>query len=159
MTVFVLIIALVLLLLGLLGSVIPGLPGPPISYTGILLIHFFTEIQFSSTFLWAWGIVVALVFILDYTLQSWGVAKFGGGRYSTIGTFIGLFVGLFVPPVGLLLGPFVGAFIGALVEVKGAHARALKVALGSLVGFVSGAVLKLSVSLALLFYSIYFIWL
>lgn len=158
MTVFVLIIALVLLMLGIFGSVIPGLPGPPISYIGILLIHFFTEIQFSSTFIWAWGIVVALVFVLDYTLQSWGVAKFGGGRYSTIGTFIGLFIGLFFPPVGLLLGPFFGAFFGALAEVKGDQARALKVALGSLVGFVSGAVLKLSVSLALLFYSIYFIW-
>lgn len=158
MTVFVLIIALVLLILGIFGSVIPGLPGPPISYIGILLIHFFTEIQFSLTFIWAWGIVVALVFVLDYTLQSWGVAKFGGGRYSTIGTFIGLIIGLFFPPVGLLLGPFFGAFFGALAEVKGDQARALKVALGSLVGFVSGAVLKLSVSLALLFYSIYFIW-
>ena len=94
MTVLILIIAFTLLLLGLLGSIIPGLPGPPISYLAVLLIHFFTGTHFSSSFLWTWAIIVAIVFVLDYTLQAWSVKKFGGGRKSTIGTFVGLFVGL-----------------------------------------------------------------
>ena len=158
MTVFILVIAFSLLILGLLGSIIPGLPGPPISYLAVLLIHFFTGTQFSSSFLWTWGIVVTLVFVLDYTLQAWGVKKFGGGRKSTIGTFVGLFVGLLFPPIGLLIGPFAGAFLGALSEVKGDNDRALKVAIGSFIGFITGTVLKLGVSAVLFSYSIYYIW-
>jgi len=158
MTLLILVIAFSLLLLGLLGSIIPGLPGPPISYLAVLLIHFFTGTQFSASFLWTWGIIVAIVFVLDYTLQAWGVKKFGGGRKSTIGTFVGLFVGLLFPPIGLLIGPFVGAFLGALSEVKGDNNRALKVAIGSFIGFVTGTVLKLGVSAVLLSYSIYYIW-
>lgn len=158
MTVLILVIAFSFLFLGILGSIIPGLPGPPISFAGVLLIHFFTGTQFSSSFLWTWGIIVAIVFVLDYTLQAWGVKKFGGGRKSTIGTFVGLFAGLLFPPIGLLVGPFVGAFIGALSEVKGDNDRALKVALGSFIGFVTGTVLKLGVSAVLLSYSIYYIW-
>ena len=158
MTVLILVIAFSLLFLGILGSIIPGLPGPPISFVGILLIHFFTGTDFSASFLWTWGIIVAIVFVLDYTLQAWGVKKFGGGRKSTIGTFVGLFAGLLFPPIGLLVGPFVGAFIGALSEVKGDNKRALKVAIGSFIGFITGTVLKLGVSAALLSYSIYYIW-
>ena len=95
-----------------------------------------------------------MVFVLDYTLQAWGVKKFGGGRKSTIGTFLGLFVGLLFPPIGLLVGPFVGAFLGALSEVKGDNTRAMKVAIGSFIGFVTGTALKLAVSAALMWYSI-----
>ena len=155
MVTIVIIIAFALLLLGILGSIIPGLPGPPISYLGVLLIHFFTGTQFSTYLLWTWGIVVVLVFVLDYTVQAWGVKKFGGGRRATIGTFAGLFAGLLFPPIGLLIGPFVGAFLGALSEVRGDNNRALKVAIGSFIGFLTGTLLKLGVSAVLLFYSIY----
>ena len=158
MTIFFLFLAFSLFLLGFLGSVIPGLPGPPISYLAVLIIHFFTHNQFSNSFLFTWALIVALVFILDYILQAWGVKKFGGGRKATIGTFVGLFLGLLFPPVGLLIGPFVGAFIGALAEVKGDNTRAFKVAIGSFIGFVSGTVLKLVVSTVLLYYSICNIW-
>ena len=84
------IIAFVLLVLGLLGSMIPGLPGPPLSFIGILLIHFFTGTQFSTSFLLTWAVIVILVFLLDYFMQVWGVKKFGGGRKAIIGTFLGL---------------------------------------------------------------------
>jgi len=158
MTVFFLILAFSLFLLGLLGGVIPGLPGPPISYLAVLVIHFFTGTQFSTRFLWAWALIVVIVFVLDYSLQAWGVKKFGGGRKATIGTFVGLFLGLLFPPVGLLIGPFVGAFVGALAEEKGDNTRAFKIAIGSFIGFITGTVLKLSVSTFLLYYSIVYIW-
>ena len=152
------IIALILLVLGLLGSMIPGLPGPPLSFIGILLIHFFTGTQFSTSFLLTWAVIVILVFLLDYFMQVWGVKKFGGGRKATIGTFLGLFAGLIFPPIGLLIGPFIGAFIGALLEVQGDNTRALKVAVGSFIGFVTGTILKLVVSSVLLYYAIYNIY-
>ena len=148
------IIAFVLLFLGLLGSMIPGLPGPPLSYIGILLIHFFTGTQFSTSFLLIWAVIVILVFLLDYFMQVWGVKKFGGGRRAILGTFLGLFMGLLFPPVGLLIGPFCGAFIGALLEVQDDNTRALKVAIGSFIGFVTGTILKLVVSSVLFYYAI-----
>ena len=149
------IIALILLVIGLLGSMIPGLPGPPLSFIGILLIHFFTGTQFSTSFLLTWAFIVILVFLLDYFMQVWGVKKFGGGRKATIGTFLGLFAGFSFPPIGLLLGPFIGAFIGALLEVRGDNNRALKVAVGSFIGFVTGTILKLVISSVLIYYAIY----
>ena len=154
MVTVIFIIAFVLLILGLLGSIIPGLPGPPLSFIGILLIHFFTGTQFSTSFLLTWAVIVILVFLLDYFMQVWGVKKFGGGRKAILGTFLGLFMGLLFPPVGLLIGPFIGAFIGALLEVQGDNTRALNVAIGSFIGFVTGTILKLVVSSVLLYYAI-----
>ncbi|MFL2563822.1 MAG: DUF456 domain-containing protein [Flavobacteriales bacterium] len=158
MVTVIFIIAFVLLILGLLGSIIPGLPGPPLSFIGILLIHFFTGTQFSTSFLLTWAVIVVLVFLLDYFMQVWGVKKFGGGRKAILGTFLGLFMGLLFPPVGLLIGPFIGAFIGALLEVQGDNTRALNVAIGSFIGFVTGTILKLVVSSVLLYYAIYNIY-
>ena len=76
MVTVIFIIAFVLLFLGLLGSMIPGLPGPTLSYIGILLIHFFTDTQFCTTFLSTWAVIVILVFLLDHIIQVWGVKKF-----------------------------------------------------------------------------------
>ena len=154
MVTVIFIIAFILLILGILGSIIPGLPGPPLSFIGILLIHFFTGTQFSTSFLLSWAVIVILVFLLDYFMQVWGVKKFGGGRKAIIGTFLGLFMGLLFPPGGLLIGPFCGAFIGALLEVRGDNNRALKVAKGSFIGFVTGTILKLVISSVLFYYSI-----
>ena len=158
MVTVIFIIAFVLLILGLLGSIIPGLPGPPLSFIGILLIHFFTGTQFSTSFLLTWAVIVVLLFLLDYFMQVWGVKKFGGGRKAILGTFLGLFMGLLFPPLGLLIGPFIGAFIGALLEVQGDNTRALNVAIGSFIGFVTGTILKLVVSSVLLYYAIYNIY-
>ena len=158
MVTVIFIIAFVLLVLGVLGSLIPVLPGPPLSFIGILLIHFFTGSHFSISFLLTWAFIVILVFLLDYFMQVWGVKKFGGGRKATIGTFFGIFAGLIFPPIGLLIGPFIGAFIGALLEVQGDNTRAFKVAIGSFIGFVSGTILKLVVSSVLLYYAIYNIY-
>ena len=154
----VLIIVFTLLLLGLLGSVIPGLPGPPVSFVAILILHFFTDIVFTNYFLWLWGVVVVLISLLDYILQAWGVKKFGGGSRATTGTFIGLFLGLLFSPIGLLAGPFLGAFVGALTEVKDDYGRAFKVAIGSFIGFVTGTLLKLVVGGVLMYYAIKYIW-
>ncbi|MDG1849027.1 MAG: DUF456 domain-containing protein [Flavobacteriales bacterium] len=156
--ILILILAFLFLLTGILGSIIPGLPGPPISYLGILLLHFFTNIQFGISFLWLWAFVVIAISVLDYLFQAWGVKKFGGGKSATLGTFIGLFAGLIFPPIGLLVGPFLGAYLGALVEVSGDNKRAFKVAVGSFVGFLSGTFLKLGVSILLLYYAIHQIW-
>ena len=158
MVTVIFIIATLLLVFGLIGSMIPGLPGPPLSFIGILIIHFFTDTQFSNFFLFTWASIIIIVFLLEYLIQVWGVNKFGGDKKATIGTFLGLFAGSIFPPLGLFLGPFIGAFIGALTEVKGNNIRALKVAIGSIIGFIFGTILKLVVSSVLFYYAIYNIY-
>ena len=143
----IVIIVISLLLIGLIGCIIPGLPGPPISFIGLLLFHFFVSPVASDT-LWLLGLIVIVVTFLDYWLQVYGVKKFGGGKRATNGTIIGLLLGLLLfPPFGIIIGPFIGAFIGARMEEKKDVNRAIKIALGALSGFLGGTILNLIVSI------------
>jgi hypothetical protein len=155
MNILILIFAFILLFLGLFGSIVPGIPGPAASYIGVLIIHFFTQHQFSINILLTLGVIVVAIFVMDYSLQAIGVKKYGGGKVATTGTFLGLFIGFIFPPLGILLGPFIGAFAGAFIEDRKDTSRALRVGLGSFFGFISGSILKLGLSILLLFYSAY----
>ncbi len=145
MDIFLLILALVCLITGFVGSIVPALPGPPLSWVGLLLLKFS---RFGAGITWSWvfifALVVILVTILDYVIPVWGTRKFGGTKAGIWGTTIGLFVGLFWSPAGIILGPFIGAFIGELLAGNtGQHS--FKAAFGSFIGFLLGVGLKLIV--------------
>jgi uncharacterized protein YqgC (DUF456 family) len=144
---FVLIgLGIILMIIGLIGCVLPFLPGPPLNYTGLLLLHFTSTHHFSINFLVFWAIVTAVVYGLDLIVPVWGTKKFGGSKYGVWGSIIGLLAGfLFFPPFGIIVGPFVGAVIGELIAGKDSGA-ALKSGFGSFVGFITGTVLKLIAS-------------
>ena len=143
----IIIIVILLLLIGLIGCIIPALPGPPISFSGLLLFHFFTSYNLEEDTLWLLAAVVVAITFLDYWLQVYGVKKLGGGKKAINGTIIGLVLGLFFLPFGVIIGPFVGAFLGAKMEAKEDTNRAIKIALGALAGFLGGTVLKFAVSI------------
>ena len=143
----IIVIVILVLLIGLIGCIIPALPGPPISFSGLLLFHFFTSYNLEEDTLWLLAAVVVAITFLDYWLQVYGVKKFGGGRKAINGTIIGLVLGLFFLPFGVIIGPFVGAFLGAKMEAKEDTNRAIKIALGALAGFLGGTVLKFAVSI------------
>jgi uncharacterized protein YqgC (DUF456 family) len=148
MDILIITIVSILLLIGLIGCVIPALPGPPISFFGLLVFHFFTSFYIETDILWLLGVIVIAITFLDYWLQIYGVKKFGGGRKAINGTILGLVLGLLLfPPFGVIIGPFVGAFLGAKMEAKEDTNRAIKIALGALAGFLGGTVLKFSVSI------------
>jgi len=148
MDILIITIVSLLLLIGLIGCVIPALPGPPISFFGLLFFHFFTSFYIETDTLWLLGVIVITITFLDYWLQIYGVKKFGGGRKAINGTILGLVLGLLLfPPFGIIIGPFLGAFLGAKMEAKEDTNRAIKIALGALAGFLSGTVLKFSVSI------------
>lgn len=144
---YVLIVLGVLLLIsGILGCVLPVLPGPPLSYFGILLLHFTSRYQFSSRFLIIWAIITVVVYALDYIIPVWGTKKFGGSKRGVWGSMIGLLAGLFFfPPFGIIIGPFLGAIIGELSSGKDSGS-ALKSGFGSFIGFLAGTLLKLIAS-------------
>ncbi len=145
-------IGILCLLLGLLGGILPVLPGPPLSYLALLLLHFTDRYQFSSRFLLIWGVITAVVFVLDYLIPIWGTKKFGGSKQGVWGSMIGLILGLFLlPPIGIIIGPFAGAVIGELIAGKD-HSAALRAGLGSFIGFLLGTLLKLIVSGMMIWY-------
>ncbi len=144
------IISFVFLVLGLIGAIIPILPGPLLTYLAFLIIYLFTDTEFNSIELITYTVLAFTISFSDYFLQFFGVKKFGGGKNAVYGTIIGIIFGLFFAPIGLIVGPFTGAFIGALVDNK-TDTEAVKIAFGSLIGFLFGTILKL-------IFSIYMIW-
>lgn len=155
MDIFLAILSGLLIVIGLVGSVVPVLPGPPLSWAGILLIHFTTYESYSSTFLWVTAIIMIVITVLDYYVPIWGTKKFGGTRKGVIGSTLGLLVGLFVfPPFGIIIGPFVGAFVGEMLANRDDTRKALKSATGSFLGFVLGTGMKLAFGGVMFFYYI-----
>jgi len=137
-----------LLLLGIIGCFIPIIPGPPISYAGLLVFHFFSSYSIEEDVLALIAFVVIVVTIFDLWVQIYGVKKFGGTKKAINGSIIGLIMGIFFfPPFGIIIGPFLGAFLGAKIEENSDGNKAFQIALGALAGFFAGAMLKLSVSL------------
>lgn len=131
---------------GIAGCVLPIIPGPPLSYIGLLLLHFTSRYQFSTSFLIIWGIITVAVYVIDYFIPAWGTKRFGGSKRGVWGSLIGLVIGLFFfPPFGIIIGPFLGAVIGELTAGKD-HSSALKSGFGSFMGFLLGTLIKLIAS-------------
>lgn len=143
----------VLMLTGIIGCIVPFLPGPPLCYVALLLAHFTSSIQFSTNFLLWWAIIVIVVGLLDYLIPIWGAKNFGGTKAGMWGAAIGLVVGvILLPPIGVIVGPVVGAFMGELMVHGSDVGKALKSAMGALIGFVLSTGLKLTVCFVMTFY-------
>ena len=159
---FLTIVGAISILIGIIGSILPGLPGPLLSYLAILLLHWTRFAQFSPKMLAIWAVIVLIVAVLDYVVPIWGTKKFGGTRAGVRGSTIGLIIGIILlPMMGIVLGPFGifgilgGPFIGAWIGEKYAgqnSEKALRAAVGSFVGFLAGTFMKIAVSLVLGFY-------
>jgi len=142
----------IFILVGIIGCFLPVLPGPPISFLGILILQLTSNPPFSTEFIFFWGLITLAVTIMDYVIPVYGTKRFGGSKYGVIGSMIGLIIGIiFFPPLGIIIGPLVGAILGEYYSGKSSN-RAMKSALGSFMGFLLGTFIKLIVSLVLAFY-------
>lgn len=157
---FLLILSGIIILLGFLGCILPILPGPPVSFIGIILLQISRFGNLSSRMLLFLGALAIIVQILDYIVPAWGTKKFGGSRYGTWGSILGLIAGLFFLPafgpfgiITILGGPFVGALIGEKIAGKDSDS-AMRAAFGSFVGFLAGTFMKLVTSSIIAFYYI-----
>lgn len=150
MDIILIIIAALFMVLGILGSFLPILPGPITSWVGLLIMHFTEAIPMNTTFLISTFIIAALIWILDYIIPAIGTKRFGGSKYGMIGTTIGLIVGILAPiPGGIIIGPFLGALIGELIN-KNDSRTAVKAAFGSFIGFITSTFLKFIVAIVFL---------
>jgi uncharacterized protein YqgC (DUF456 family) len=169
------VLAFLFLLIGLIGSVAPVIPGPPLGYIGLLLLQWSGYGGFSAAFLWVWAGITAAVTVIDYVLPAVMTKKFGGSRLAVIGSVLGLITGIFFfPPLGMILGPFLGALAGELLysrfpanreETAGSEgddtkadktrtAKALKAALGAFLAFIFGTGAKLIAGSLMIFYAV-----
>ena len=146
-----LILGIILMILGIIGCLVPVLPGPPISYLGLIMLHVTRFGQFTTTVLVSLAAIAIVVTILDYIVPIWGTRKFGGSKYGIRGATVGLIIGLFLGPVGIIVGPLIGAIVGELI-FKDDMKYAIKAGLGSLLGFLTGIGLKLAASFVITFY-------
>jgi len=141
-----------LLIIGLLGSVLPVIPGPPLSFVALLLFHFTSKYQFSTGLLLIYGVLMVIITVLDYVIPVYGTKKMGGSKYGMWGSTIGLLIGIFIfPPIGLILGPFIGAFIGEIIKGRTSQI-ALTSAIGSFLGFLFGTLLKLIYGIIIIYH-------
>ncbi|GMN11530.1 DUF456 domain-containing protein [Croceitalea sp. MTPC9] len=157
MDIVLLVIGFILMLIGILGSFLPVLPGPPISWVGLLLLYLTNAVPDNW---WLLGITLffaLLITIMDYIIPAMGTKKFGGSKAGMWGTIIGLLVAIIFPvlgPFGIIIWPFVGALVGELAN-KADQKSALKAAFGSFLGFLTGTFMKFLVTVI---YLGLFIW-
>jgi len=150
-----------LVLIGFIGSILPVIPGPPISWAGLLLLKWTNYVDdhgaaYENT-LWILLFFVILVTILDYVVPIMGTKRYGGSKRGVWGATIGVVVGLFFGPPGIIIGPFLGAYIGEITTGK-KEREALRAAWGSFMGFLLGVGLKLMVCGTIFFFYIRYLF-
>lgn len=144
-------LSFLLIIGGLIGSFLPVLPGPSLSWLGLLTLYFTKGMEWNYLILGITLAITLLVTVLDYVIPAKGTKKFGGSSYGVWGTNIGLIVGLLAPiPFGFIIGPFVGAFIGEMIYDTKDSKRALKAATGSFIGFLTSTFIKFIVCVGFL---------
>lgn len=157
MNTILIIAAVILILIGLVGSVVPGLAGPPFSWAGLLLLGFTTTADYSLTFLIVTAAVAVIITIMDYVVPSLSTKKHGGSKAGVWGCNIGLVISIVGLPfgpqgiIGVIFWPFVGALVGELLSGKQTR-DALRAAWGAFVGFLCGTGLKLAYALVCAFF-------
>ena len=155
MDIFLLTIGFLFVMLGLIGSFLPVLPGPLTSWLGLLILYFTSIVPMNYTFIGITLAIAIFIWVLDYIIPAIGTKRFGGSKYGVYGTTIGLLIGLFSPiPLGILLGAFLGAFIGEMLHDKKNTRRAFRASIGSLLGLITSATIKFTVAVvyAVLFF-------
>ena len=142
MDILLIILGILCLIIGLAGCILPMLPGPPVAYVSLILLHLTDGVSLSTTELLVGLLIVVVVQVLDYIIPMLGTKySGGGGKWANRGTLIGTLLGMFFLPWGIIIGPFVGAFMGATKDGMD-NTQALKAGFGSLLGFLFGTVLK-----------------
>lgn len=155
LNVFLIIVGLILAIAGMVGCILPVLPGPLLSFCALILLSWIKNWQiFSQTFLMVMGAVTALLILLDYIAPALGAKKYGASKRGLWGSAIGMIIGIFfIPPWGMIVGAFIGALVGELASGKSGR-KALRAGWGILIGNVFVVGLKLAFTAVVLFYYI-----
>jgi uncharacterized protein YqgC (DUF456 family) len=148
-TIGLLIVAGVLIVIGVLGLVLPALPGAPLVFLGALLAAWAEDFAYIGVgTLTALGVLCALAITVDFIASAFGVKRYGASRRAIAGATIGAIVGIFFGLVGILVGPFVGAVLGEL-SVRNDLAAAGRAGVGATIGLAIGTAAKLAIAITM----------
>ena len=144
-------LAVVLVLVGIAGVILPALPGLPLVFGGMLLAAWAGDFQkISWITLVVLGLLTLLSLAVDFLATMMGAKRVGASRKALLGAVLGTFAGLFLGgPIGLFAGPFIGALLGELWHGR-ELGKATRVGLGTWLGILLGTVLKLGLAFAML---------
>ena len=145
MDIFLLILSFTIMIVGILGSVIPVLPGPISSWIGLFLFSMISNVQVNKSLLVTTFIIAFIIFILDYILPIYTSKKFGASKYGIIGASIGTIIGLFTPPFGIIIGAIIGAISGELLLNKN-FKKSFKAGIGVFLGLIVSGLSKALIS-------------
>jgi len=145
-TIVLIVCGFICVLLGMAGSVLPVLPGPPISMAGLVMLHFAGPTFSLGWFGWTLAILLTVIgIVVDYVIPSATVKMFGGTKMGATGAGIGQIIGLYWGLWGSIIGSFVGTFAGESARNQG-WKQSLKSSVGSTIGFVVSALIKLFIT-------------
>ncbi|MFO7719751.1 MAG: DUF456 domain-containing protein [Gillisia sp.] len=158
MDIILVFLAAFLMVIGILGSFLPVLPGVPISWVGLLVFYLAPSVPVNYWFLGITFFIAVLIYALNLIIPAMGTKRYGGSKFGMIGATLGLVIGLFSPiPFGVIIGPFLGAFIGELIN-KSNRKSALKAAYGSFIGFLASSFMELVVAFSFLMLFLWKVW-
>ena len=144
-------VSILLLLVGILGTFLPVLPGLLLSLFGLLIYKFGTESSLSMVYIWIFVFLTLLSIILNYVIPARTNRKYGGTRWGSVGSIIGTILGMFfIPlPFGFLIGMFLGVFVGELLHDAKDKKKAWNSTKGAFIGFLYGTGFNFMVGLAM----------
>ena len=144
MDILLIVFAFLLLVAGIAGCVLPLLPGPPLAYAGMLLLHLTDKVHFTTPQMVIWLVVVIVLQVVDYITPLLGSKYSGGTSFGNRGCMAGTLLGLFFMPWGVIVGPFIGAVVGEMLGGQDLS-HAIRAGIGTLLGFLFGTLLKVIV--------------
>ena len=148
METLIIVLAILAGVIGIAGSILPGLPGPPLSWVGLLILYIWgngtnaASEPLSTTALLIWGAVVVVVSVVDYLVPMYFTKVTGGSKYAERGALIGLIAGIIFTPIGMIAGSFLGAFLAEIIYAHKDPGSSLRAAVGSFIGFIAGTGIK-----------------
>ena len=163
MSTIIIILAVVAGIIGIAGSILPGLPGPPVSWAGLLILYIWGRgtngagEPISTSFLLIWLAITVVVCVIDYVVPAYFTRVTGGSKAAGRGAIVGLIVGMLVPPVGIILGTLAGAFLAEFIVSRKSGWQSTKSAVGALLGFFFGTGIKLIASGLMMYYIIVYL--
>jgi uncharacterized protein YqgC (DUF456 family) len=144
------VIAGILIVAGLVGAILPNLPGVPVMFGGMLLAAWAGHFQ--KIPIWViviLGVLAAFSIVFDFLSGTYGAKRYGASKAAVWGAFLGTIAGLFFGIPGIILGPFVGAVIGQLASGSRVD-HAARVGFGTWIGLLLGTAIKLAVAFMML---------
>lgn len=152
MEITALILAIILFIVGLIGTVLPFLPGGILIFGGMLVYGFLAGFAaLDWYFFMIQAIALLILFLVDYLASAAGTKRFGGSKQAAWGAVIGTILGIFFVPLGIIIGPFLGAFAAEIFRGADVN-KALRVGFGTIVGFLGGTVIKIGIEILMIAY-------